>query len=31
MDNINKYTLNAAVPFIPLMVIFSSGFSGIGR
>jgi len=31
MDNIDKYTLNAAVPFILLMVIFSSGFSGIGR
>ena len=31
MDNIDKYSLNAAVPSTLLMVIFSSGFSGIGR
>jgi hypothetical protein len=31
MDNIDKNTLNAAVPFTLLMVVFSSGFSGMGR
>jgi hypothetical protein len=31
MNNIDKNTLNAAVPFILLMGIFSSGFSGMGR
>jgi hypothetical protein len=31
MDNIDKNTLNAAVPFTLLMVVFNSGFSGMGK